>query len=391
MVTRAHSRVARPAAVSAGTLFAVAAAIIAGLVCAWVFREVLLKRQQFTRPADDSVEITVAASNIYDQTEIKSTHIKRIKVDRKRYDTLSKTDKGPMLTGNQPVGRVTKVGKWIKAEEPIYEDEVYPYTYPVSVEKKLEPGWRAAIVTVPAKEAMVQVDDHVDLYCTMNSEAFGPNGNATAEMAKGAKVIARFGTTRPGAQPAKLDAPREYTLQVTPYRYALIELAKTMGAKFSLTVVPQVLRDDNTAVAPSANDINDPQEQRADRVTVRDLETLFGIAPAANVPGPWEVEKYVGIKNEGKTSYPGYVPPSQAGSPTAPASPSGAEAPSRPPQKAAPAGYSPPPKRPAPLGQLPAPSARPAATVASSSRGLGLRAPTEGAYRPYDPNIDCPT
>src|SRR5579885_1717169 len=184
LVTRAHSRVARPAAVSAGTLFAVAAAIIAGLVCAWVFREVLLKRQQFTRPADDSVEITVAASNIYDQTEIKSTHIKRIKVDRKRYDTLSKTDKGPMLTGNQPVGRVTKVGKWIKAEEPIYEDEVYPYTYPVSVEKKLEPGWRAAIVTVPAKEAMVQVDDHVDLYCTMNSEAFGPNGNATAEMAK---------------------------------------------------------------------------------------------------------------------------------------------------------------------------------------------------------------
>ena len=64
---------------------------------------------------------------------------------------------------------------------------------------------------------------------TLSNDALGMGGQGTAEIAKGAKVVARFGTTRKGAQPTSLTAPRTYTLEVTPYRAALIELAKGMG------------------------------------------------------------------------------------------------------------------------------------------------------------------
>jgi Flp pilus assembly protein CpaB len=378
---------------SAGLLFAIAMAIIIGLLFAWLFKMVLLDKKPAPKPVDDTEEITVAAANIYDQTEVKSVHVKKVRVDKKRYAELSKTDRGPMLKGNQPVGRVTKIGHWIKAEEPFYEEDLYPYTYPDSIKRKLEPGYRAAIVTVAAKEAMVQVDDYVDVYCTLSNDALGPGGQGTAEIAKGAKVIARFGTTRPGAQPARLDAPREYTLQVTPYRFALMELAKTMGAKFSLTVAPQPAEGDSKSL-PASNDVNDPKEQVADRVSGADLATLFGIAATPGAPGPWEIEKYVGIKNEGKTSYPGYVPPSRAGGSTTPPAPPpapGGDSQVRPPPKVAPVGYTPP----APAGRLPTPaptratSFTPSATVASSSRSFGFRAPTDRTYKPYDPS--CPT
>jgi hypothetical protein len=315
-----------------------------------------------------------------------------------------------MLVGNQPVGRVLKPNHPVRAEDPFYEDDLYAYSYPESVEKRLRPGWRAAIVTVPAKEAMVQVNDYVDLYCTMTSDAFGPGGNAEAKVARGAKVVARFGTTRPGAQPAKLDAPREYTLEVTPRRYALIELAKGLGAKFSLAVTPQVVEGDRS-LPPPGNDLNDPEEQRgAELVTVRDLESLFGISPPETGPGPWEVEKYAGIKNEGKTTYPGYVPPSRTAATQAPPAQVTPAAGQSAPQKATPAGFAPGGGKSVPVSSKPAAPAAPAAaassgrkvttqttsfnpstSVASTSRNFGLRAPRELVYRAYNAKTDCST
>ena len=208
MVTRTYRRDVRPAAVSASTVFAIALAIVAGLIFAWLFKMVLLDKKVSPRPLDDSVEITVAAANIYDQMEIKPIHVKRLRVDKKKAESWTKSGKGAMLTGNQPIGRVTR--NWIKAEEPIFEEDLYPYSYPESLDKRLKPGMRPVILSIAAKEAMVQVGDYVDVYCSLTNDMLGAGGNATAEIAKAARVIARFGTTRPGAQPASLTAPRVY-------------------------------------------------------------------------------------------------------------------------------------------------------------------------------------
>ncbi|HKI33908.1 MAG TPA: RcpC/CpaB family pilus assembly protein [Gemmataceae bacterium] len=387
MVTRTCSRGARAAAVSASTVFAIALAIVAGLIFAWLFKIVLLDKPKTAKPVDDSIEITLAAGNIYNDTEIRPIHVKKVKVSREKYAAYAK--KGTtLLTGNQPVGRVAKVS--IMAEEPFFAENLYPFAYPDSVDKKLRKGMRSVIVTVPAKEAMVQTNDYVDVYFTLASEVFGPGSNGTAQIAKAAKVVARFGTTRPGAQPVSRDAPREYTLEVTPYRYAMIELAKSMGARFSLGVVPQkdavvAAGDDseNTA-APVGNDLNDPREQSAEHVSGADLAALFGIGPVAPGVPPWDVEKYVGIKNSGKTTYPGYIPPSRAGGSGTPATPatSGAESRARPPQPAVPVAYTPTPSsRIPPPVRMPPPSGpgsfSPSGAVASSARNFGFRAPAD--------------
>jgi Flp pilus assembly protein CpaB len=295
-------------------VFAIALAIVAGLIFAWLFKMVLLDKKPPARPVDTSVPVTVAANNIYDKTEIHPVNVKTIRVQPNDPRYLAWTRSGKrMLTGNQPVGRVTKVP--IMAEDPFFDDDLLPFAYPESVRMRIRPGMRAVIVTVPAKEAMVQVDDYVDVYATLSNDALGAGGNGTAEIAAGARVVARFGTTRPGAQPRNLDAPREYTLEVTPYRYALIELAKTVGAKFSLAVAPQATASEEGAAETfplRRNDPNDPREQAAERVNGADLAALFGLGGPAPAPPPsWSIEKYVGINRAGEAAYPGYVPPSR--------------------------------------------------------------------------------
>src|SRR5947209_20358794 len=82
LVTRTPTRGARPAAVSASTVFAIALAIVAGLIFAWLFKMILLDRPKPGKPVDDSVELTVAATNVYDQMEIRTINVKKIRVSR---------------------------------------------------------------------------------------------------------------------------------------------------------------------------------------------------------------------------------------------------------------------------------------------------------------------
>ncbi len=390
MVTRISSRGARPAAVSASTVFAIALAIVAGLIFAWLAKIVLFDKPRVVKPPDDSREVTVAATNVYDQMEIKSFNVKKIRVSRQQEADWAHKNGKKMLIGNQPVGRVARVP--INAEEPFYEEDLIPFAYPESVDKRLRPGWRAVIVTIPAKEAMVQVNDYVDVYATLSNDALGAGGNGTAEIAKGAKVIARFGTTKPGAQPRDVNAPREYTLEVTPYRYALIELAKTVGAKFSMAVAPlSPPVEGDKPVPPEGNDINDPREQVAERVGGADLAALFGIpGPAQPGPAPWSIEKYVGIHPAGSSSYPGYVPPSRAGGGSAAPTTSGAESSRNRTDRAVPVAYRPAPRPgttlPPPIVRTmppPVPASRPSfatsGMVASSARSFGFGAPRDVA------------
>ncbi len=105
---------------------------------------------------------------------------------------------------------------------------------------------------------------------------------------------------------------------MTPFRFDLIELAKSYGAKFSMAVVPSTLEGERV-VPPPGNDPMDPKEQASGPLNGEDLAELFGIRPAVAGPGPWEVEKYVGIKRKGTSTFPHYVPPSRRGNGTSPA------------------------------------------------------------------------
>lgn len=318
MITPTPARPGRPAAISANGVFAIALAIVAGLIFAMLFKIVFFDRPAKTPAPEPSVNLTVAAVNLYDQMTIRPMDIKTVRMSQSEFDRRFAKDRSRrMLTGNQPLGRVPKVP--IMAEEPMFEDQLEKFEYPESVAARLGDGMRAVNVDLNAREAMVQVNDVVDLYCSLSNDAFGPGSNGTALMARRARVVARFGSTRPGAQPADPAAPRSYTLEVTPYRMALIELAKTMGAKFSMSASPRAA----DGAAPAASGGGESDDPPADVVTSADLARLFRIGPPPVVIPPWEIERYAGLQHIGTVSFPNYVPGAPAPSAASPATPAG--------------------------------------------------------------------
>lgn len=303
MARRTRSHLVRPAAISASTVFGITLAVIAGLIAAWVVKKVVLDpKQKVVAAPPETVKVTVAAENLTDKMYIQAKHLKKVTMSKADYDrwlAKAKERQTDLLKGNQPLGRVTKVP--LRAEEPIFEADLDPNTYPPSVGELIGPGKRGVIVEVPWKNTMLQVGDHVDVMCTLSNDSplFGKGKTATARIAEDAKVVARFNSTRKGQLPApgKL---RTFTLEVTPRRYAMIELAKALKANFSLSVRDKAAEASGDA-SPSPPPPDD-MEQRADLVTSKDIALLFGITDA--LPDRvFEIERYVGVKQQQSLRY----------------------------------------------------------------------------------------
>jgi Flp pilus assembly protein CpaB len=304
----------RSAAISSSTIFAIALAIVAGLIFAWLFKMVLLDPKKTPPPPDTRREITLASVNILGNTQIAPMNVKTVKVSAEQYEAYMKMrPKEKPLAGQQPVGRVTH--KSVMADMPYFESDLEPFEYPRPVSDLLAPGKKAVIVKIDPQEAMVQVGDIVDVWATLKNDALGTGGNGSAVIARNAKVVARFGTTAPGARPANAKDPRPYTLEVSPYRFALIELAKVLDAKFSLAVSHL---DGTSETIPVSDDAGDPPGDQLVRVTGADLARLFGISAPANPPPSWSLERVVGIRHAGTMTFPAYQP--RQGPPTVPVS-----------------------------------------------------------------------
>ncbi len=303
----------RPAAINASTVFAITLAIIAGLIVAWVFKTVFLAPKPKTvAAAPPTYRVTVMALNAAENTRIQPIQVKRVTVTEEKYKEYKarEKDRGEMLTGNQPVNRVVRTP--LLAEEPIYTNDLLPLHYPEPVSKLLEPGKVASIVEVPSRNTMVQVNDRVDLLCTITNTnpQLGPVETRTAVMAKNVKVVARFNTTR-DAPTAPTGRTRPYTLEVTPYRYGLIELAKAIGGVFALRIHDRA--ETGSASATTVASAEEEEDPVKDVVSTEDLAKLFGFSqPLA--PKYFEVESFNGVQQ-----VPGrhiYQQPGQGGATT---------------------------------------------------------------------------
>jgi len=314
-------REVRRAAINASTVFAITLAIIAGLIFAYVFKVVLLDRKPKQAVAAAPVRtMTVAAVNVPDKTEIQAAHLKTVTVDEATYqkwENEAKAKGTQLLRGNQPVGRVTLTT--VKAEEPIMENQLEELRYPRPVSELLPPGKVAVIIPLKPYEAMIQVGDRVDVIATLSSdnELFGLGSTASAVIVKNAPVVARFNTTRPGAQPRPGAPTWDYTLAVSPYRYKVIEMAKKVQAAFSLQVVKRAEEGDGIVSASAAPEEADPD---VDRLTSGDLARLFGITPA-EAERIWEIQRFSGLNQKPSWYYnmPRPAAPPESPGPIAPA------------------------------------------------------------------------
>jgi hypothetical protein len=202
-------------------------------------------------PVDVSVELAVAAANVPDGAIVTPEMVKRVRVTPTYVQQLRAGGR-TLLVDQQPIGRVPRVP--VPAETAFFEEDLLPLLL-------IEEGKSAANIEVEGKDTMVRVGDVVDLACTLPE---GPGGSAT--LAVGARVVARFYRVTPGEATPSPPATRTVTLEVSPYRFALIELARKKKAAFSLTVHdPSPLEVGKLAA----------DEPPADRVTDADLEALF--------------------------------------------------------------------------------------------------------------------
>jgi Flp pilus assembly protein CpaB len=380
-LSRPTVHLVRSAQIHASTVFAVTLAIVAGLLFAGVFKMYFLnnKPKVVQAPPPPTYRLTVAAVNLPDKTLILPSNVKTIAVGEEEYKTVMDSAKSKNMTvlrGSQPVNRTTV--KPIKAEEPIFEEQLEPLEYPKPVSTTLRPGKRASIIEVPAKNAMLQVGDHVDVLCTLSNSAavFGPGATATAVLAKNSRVVARFNSTRTAASPNTGDN-RTYTLEMTPYRYALVELSKSLGATFALSVVARPSEESSSQIARDMDlEQNDPQ---TDRVTATDLAKLFGIV-MARPERAWEIERWSGITQRDSIYYEDYQPAGKATGKTAeramPAIPAPSLKTQRPasgrPISGAPTGPSTSSSR---SRSVPAASFDASETYAAASDNLGFKAP----------------
>ncbi len=219
------------------------------------------------RPAaSDSVRLVVAAANIQAQQEIADADIKTIEVKPDVYQKLTKSRRHE-LYGAQPVGRIAKVP--IFAEQPIFDENCHPFDFDPSVATLLARGKRGVVVEVPTKEACAVVGEYVNLLCTMK-ETTGPAATGpsrTTVIAHGLLVLAPAYVIHSGPQPPPAET-RSYTLQASPYRHLLIELARRRGCIFTLSVIAKETEED----IPKSDD--DPNTEL---VTEADLDTIFGL------------------------------------------------------------------------------------------------------------------
>lgn len=322
MLRRTRTTASRTGAVQASTVFAVTLAILAGLVFAWVFKVVVLDRKAAKPPPPPVYRLTVAAVNLMNKRQIQAAHVKTQTMDEATYNAIMNDPRNRnrvMLKGNQPVGRTTV--KMVRAEEPIFEDMLEPFTYPKSVAELLAPGKQAVIVRTSAKETMVQVGDRVDVKGVLTAESeLRPTGGETkaATLASDVRVVARFGSTRTAVEPPP-GPTREYTLEVSPYRAAIIELAKNVGAKISL--IPRHRTEEDDRLLAASSDSAPIEEPPADRVGTADLMAIFGIVPPKAPPPPWRVQRLTGVNHAGQFVFPGFHNPPPVSTPAAKAGP----------------------------------------------------------------------
>ncbi|MGF1577966.1 MAG: Flp pilus assembly protein CpaB [Gemmataceae bacterium] len=214
----------------------------------------------------------------------------------------------------------------IPTDQPILKKHLKPMELPSSLNTRLLPSMRAINLSVTKDKAsggLIRVGEWVDVLFT--SEITDPDGNKTvrtAPLARRVRVIAKRNTLWPVFAPLDPEKPIPFTLELNPYRAALVEFAKRHG-ELTLTPLPESdqkkLEVTRTALLKKGGDIKLVQfnddgaldaQAEEDRVAAynrgelvigeQDLIRLFDLKVAIAPTGP-PPEKRVHIQQVVKT------------------------------------------------------------------------------------------
>src|SRR5262245_55809970 len=226
----------------ASTLFALTAAILIGLgVAVWA-----KLTGYFNRPIETVVkrvdpQVLVAAKNLFagDTIEINGVRVRPLKESElELYTKHPELFLPPIPTAAQ----LRVAAKNIETDTPITRDLLKEFAKPTALNERLLPDMRAVNLTLPKERSaggLIQVGEWVEVYLTSNIDGEGIKTTRTAVIAPKVRVIAKRDTLWPVYASLPKDKPVEYTMEVNPYRAALIEYSRTKGI-LSMSPLPHV-------------------------------------------------------------------------------------------------------------------------------------------------------
>jgi Flp pilus assembly protein CpaB len=313
--------------VKASTLFALTVAVLLGLgfaVAAKTFGLFAAPPRGPDPVAAKKADILVlaAANNLFKGDLLDAATA--VKVRALRPDELAhyNSHKEDYLQPNPQMVYLRVASANIETDQPILRSHLQELAKPELLPTRLGKNMRALNLVIPRDRAaggMITVGEWVDVLVTSTIES--PGGTPvtrTACVAPSVRVVAKRNTLWPVFAPLPEGKPLQFTLEVNPYRAALIDYVSTRG---NLLLTPLgasdqkaleekrlqlVLNDNNKANAGLLLDGPDDDEADAARIAAiikgelavgeADMARLFSLSttppPASNIT----IERFTGIR-----------------------------------------------------------------------------------------------
>lgn len=225
----------------ASTLFALTVAIILGLLIATIARfagyfgtpaappPVVAKKQE--------IQILVAGKNLFAGDTIDASAV-RVRVLRaEEMDDYVKA-KDQYLPPVPQAAALRLAQKNIFADQPILKTDLKDMVKPDALNLRLVPQMRAINLSIPKERSaggQIQIGEWVDVILTSEVESDHTKFVRTACIAPKVRVISKRNTLWPVFAPLPENKPVDFTLEVNPYRAALIESTRSKG---DITLMP---------------------------------------------------------------------------------------------------------------------------------------------------------
>jgi Flp pilus assembly protein CpaB len=225
----------------ASTLFALTAAVLLGLGVAIAAKmSGVFNRPRAEPPRPPEIMVLTATHNLFENFVIQASDVK-VRALRPEETAHYEQHKDQYLSPVVQAAVMRVARSNIEADRPILKGDLQVMGLAEPLKDRLVPGTRAVNVAINKDNAvggLIQAGDWVDVHLTTQiSMSDKAPITQTASLARNVRVIAKRNILWSVLQALPDDKPVNFTLEVNPYRAALVEFAKDKGT-LSLVPVP---------------------------------------------------------------------------------------------------------------------------------------------------------
>lgn len=295
------------------TLFALLAAVLLGLGVAVTAKATGLLSPAAPPPAPPPIMVLAAATNLFEGACLQASDVRVRPASAEEVEALKRGDLLPPMP-QAAVRRFVKIG--IEADRAIRRDHLEDMNAPPTLKERLAQGMEAVNLAVSKPHCaggMISPGDWVNVLLTTSiSDAAGNSTTATALLVRNVRVIAKRNSLWPVQTPLGADCPVNFTLELNPYRAALLNFVKEKG---TLTLSPLSDADKRILEARRQDLMSQPGVQQAsysqpDSVEYRDEDTrVAGYLQGNYAVGDGDLMRIFQVKVEEPKEEPAPPPP----------------------------------------------------------------------------------